>query len=127
MKTKEEIKEFILKTLLPYKEDPSTCGSEGGDCIYLTSDGRKCAFGKWMKEGVWQQPSDDNASGIIEEYGAETVLMKEAFEMNFAGRQWNYLQSYHDSIAGGESNHYINTDVKTIERIFDIELPELKF
>lgn len=37
-------KEFILNTLLPYKEDPTTCATnEKGGYEYLTKDGKKCA------------------------------------------------------------------------------------
>lgn len=40
-------REFILNTLLPYKEDPSTCAydKETKKCYYLTEDGKELVNG----------------------------------------------------------------------------------
>ena len=55
MKTKKQIKAFILKTLLPYKEDNKKCATDGTFCVYLSKkNGNKCAVGLWMKKGEWQ-------------------------------------------------------------------------
>lgn len=126
MKTKAEIKEFVLKTLLPYKEDPSTCGySEEGGCKYLTKEGKKCAVGKWMKKGPWQDYSF-GACDILTEYTQEEVLLKPALEMNFSERVWANIQGYHDGIA---FNCEYNTKkcLEVIEGLLEIDLPELRF
>ena len=46
-------KEFILKSLLPYKQNPELCGHNGSVCVYLTEDNKKCVIGQYMKEGEW--------------------------------------------------------------------------
>jgi len=49
MKSKRQ---FVLDTLLPYKEDPSTRGiGVNGSCVYLNKkNGNKCAFGMHLKD-----------------------------------------------------------------------------
>lgn len=125
MKSKRQIKNFILKTLLPYKEDPSKCGTnKSGNCVYLTGDGKKCAFGRWMKKGEWQNQRRI-ASGVLNEYGNK-ILLKEARDMGFSGKQWNDIQNYHDSIGMRENISQTNNIVRRLEDKFGIELPELK-
>jgi len=80
MKTKEEIKEFILNTLLPYKEDLSLRGVKEGkegtnNCCYLTDDGKKCAVGKHMKKGPWQY-SSLSVKTLLESYDGSKILTK---------------------------------------------------
>ena len=128
-KSKKQIKNFILKTLLPYKENPSTCGFNFGDetCEYLTDDGRKCAFGKWMKKGQWQLPIHNSrvASRLIEVFSIN-ILLKPARDMQFTGYQWDLIQECHDRIADSSNPTIINMKVARIEEAFNLELPELK-
>ena len=128
---KKKLKEFVLKTLLPYKEDPSKCASvttteygiNSDRCMYLTEDGRKCAVGVWMNEGEWQK-SFKSARELLNEYPQDKVLKKEALEMNLTLSEWQLLQSYHDTLA--HHPRHINNRVKIIENILEIKLPELK-
>lgn len=52
-------RDFIINSLLPYKDDPSKCGLDGTrmlyPCMYLTHEGKKCAVGQYLKPGEWQQ------------------------------------------------------------------------
>jgi hypothetical protein len=127
MKTKRQIKNFVLKTLLPYKEDPSTCGYDKGKnvCKYLTKEGKKCALGKWMKKGPWQDSGKD-AYGVLDEYTQEEILLKPALEMNFSQDVWENIQDYHDKIAQGLKRGALNA-LGGIEYILEIDLPELRF
>jgi hypothetical protein len=127
MKTKRQIKNFVLKTLLPYKQDPSTCGydKEEEACLYLTKEGKKCAFGKWMKKGPWQHCGAD-AYSILRENTQQKVLLKPALEMDFWPEVWQNIQYYHDCIAKGEKTDALKA-LDEIEHLLEIELPELRF
>lgn len=128
MKTKRQIKNFVLKTLLPYKKDKSLCALNENKigCFYLTKDGKKCAVGRWLKKGKWQESTQFAEGLFIENFGKE-ILLKEARDMNFTVKQWRLLQKYHDMVALGSDDNSINGIVRQIEKEFDIELSELKF
>lgn len=132
---KEKIKEFILKTLLPYKENPKLCAIVGNQCSYLTKDGRKCAVGRWMKEGEWQKYESSVLGLPLDKHKKDTenekitindVLIEEAAIMNFNINQWKFIQKYHDNLARYSIGTHLNRDVEYIEKEFEIELPELK-
>lgn len=125
MKTKRQ---FILDTLLPYKQDPKTCAFIGGKCLYLTKDGRKCAVGKHMKKGEWQK-SENSISGLLGDIGLELkdILTKEAVEQGLTLREWNALQAYHDSIGFGDAYSDINLSVEHLEKVTGLKFPELYF
>ena len=124
MKTKAEIKQFILDTLLEYRQDPSKKALEKGSCKYLTEDGRKCAVGKWMKEGIWQTFKGDFGF-LISSHNPEDFFKKEALDMDFGIGGWTLIQKYHDNY--NPCNKYdVNNTVLRIEQYFNIELPELK-
>lgn len=126
-KTKEQIKDFILKTLLPYREDKNNCGRiEDGACMYLTPDGKKCAVGRWMKEGEWQ--NYDFAVGMLsDKYNLEDILLEPAKDMKFSVGDWKAIQEYHDSVGLDGSKDYINSKVSILEEKFDVNLTELRF
>ena len=119
-------KQFILDTLLPYKQDPTTCAMELRSCKYLTEDGRKCAVGKHMKKGKWQTGLMA-VSGISQHFGLKKVLKKSALKQGLTIKQWGHIQSYHDSIARDYSDESINEAVSDIEESLNIDLTELKF
>jgi hypothetical protein len=132
MKTKRQIKNFILKTLLPYKEDMSKCAYDkvSGLCLYLTDDGRKCAVGRWLKKGEWQEIAA-SALTLFELYGFD-ILLKPARDMNFTDTKWKRIQSYHDKLVNFKKSNSdndkraCNNAVENLEIIFRIELPELR-
>ena len=141
MKTKTEIKKFVLDTLLPYKNDPSTCGYDEGtkNCKYQAANGNMCAFGKHMTSAALTkyQDSGEAASTIIESDGYD-ILTSQARSMNFTELQWDVIQNYHDRIADSQSVmlskdrihngaiHGANRAVKGIEQEFDIDFPQLR-
>lgn len=130
MKTKEEIREFVLKTLLPYKEDNSLCGFERDGCVYLTNDGRKCAVGKWMEPGPWQKSTSDYL-GLVQYFSPKEFFVEKAHSMNLTDIAWVLMQAYHDSIARYSADmctSSINRALKALkglEKELNIELPEL--
>ena len=121
-------REFILNTLLPYKEDPSTCGFDGEEevCLYKTKNGNRCAVGKHMKEGVWLQQIA-NASDVFGEFKKENVLTHEALEQNLSNDIWEQMQKYHDSIALNIPVEKVNLGVQGLEELTDFKFPELYF
>ena len=127
-KSKRQIKNFILKTLLPYKKDPSICGydKQKEECLYLTSSGNKCALGRWMKKGEWQY-FDNGVECLIQEYRLNDILLKRARDMNFNIDTWDLIQEYHDEMVLKYDKDYINECVQQLEKQLGIELPELKF
>jgi len=128
-------REFVLNTLLPYKEDPETCstgtkmidGLEVDICLYLAKNGNKCAVGKHMVEGPWQS----NGGGIralIEDYTFEQMLTPEAFAMGFNTKTWAAIQTYHDKLSiHSKKPQCMNLHVRRLEKELDVQLPELMF
>ena len=123
MKTR---KQFILETLLPYKQDPTTCAIDGGKCEYLTEDGRKCAVGKHMKKGKWQTRFMD-VNSIDRVFGIEKVLKKSALKQGFTIEQWELIQRYHDKCASYSDIVVMNFRVEKLEESLNIDLTELRF
>ena len=122
----EKLRQFVLDTLLPYKEDPQTCGYEHGSCCYLTDNGKMCALGKHMNPGPWQDSLND-AEMVLLEYGKEEVLTEEALSYNIDEEGWRLIQLYHDSIAVGHSRAIRGTNVDLIETHFNLKFPELRY
>ena len=120
--------EFILDTLLPYKENPKLCGYDykNEECCYLTKDGKKCAVGKHMKEGPWQNYSN-SFEELIESYTPEEFLTDEAFEQNIPTYVWQAMQEYHDFLATDSIKDTINDKVNFIEKETGFDLSPLKF
>ena len=118
-------KQFILDTLLPYKQDPTTCAIDGA-CKYLTEDGRKCAVGKHMKKGKWQTKVMD-VDSIDRKFGLDKVLKKSALKQGFTIEQWGLIQGYHDKCASYSHIEVMNFRVEKLEESLNITLTELKF
>jgi len=121
-------REFILNTLLPYKEDPSTCGfnPKTQGCFYKTEDGKKCAVGKHMLEGEWQKCAD-GAETLFNDYDKNQFLTKEALEQDLTVEQWDSIQQYHDAVAQKDSKESINRRVSWLQKETGFEFPELLF
>jgi hypothetical protein len=118
-----EKREFILNTLLPYKQDPTTCGYNMGACLYLTEDGRKCAVGKHMIDGKHQH----YGGGVISlnrRYGLDNILTEEAKAIGLSVEEWEVMQEYHDAIAKREDSA-LDFKVMSLENISELKFPEL--
>lgn len=118
----EKTRQFILDTLLPYKENPKLCAFEDGECLYLTEDGRKCAVGKHMKKGEWQQ-FHGGFSNLISSYPKESFLTKRALSHNLTDEIWSTMQSYHDDLKDLESIYV----VEDLEALTGLKFPELYY
>ena len=122
---KELQRQFIIDTLLPYKEDRSLCAydRETGSCRYLTTDGRKCALGQHFIEGNHQN-HEGNAESIFYYYEPDKILNEEAKNIGFSIEIWGEIQNYHDELS---CNKYLeaNRSLKALESMLDIELKEL--
>lgn len=126
---KKSKRQFILDTLLPFKEDRSKCASVDGQCLYLTEDGRKCALGVHMKEGPWQHIQAGVAS-LTHEFGFsfEKMLTPEALEQGLTKVEWAVIQEYHDFLASRDwTEHGTNGLVVSLEIHTGLEFPELRF
>lgn len=109
MKTQEQ---FIIDTLLPYKEDPETRAVSRYDlCTYLTDDGKKCAIGKHLKEGNWQSYVG-SVKALNEEFTLSEILTDEAKEQNFDLKDWFDMQNYHDTfnVESAANQHLIRLE-----------------
>lgn len=121
-------KEFIIESLLPYKENPSLCGYENGWCMYLTSDGRKCAIGQYMKKGKWQSFNDVRVDKLLTTDNKVKRYMNALWcKQNIPNVVALYMQQYHDQIAGNFSKYEINTIVGCLENNTGFNLNELKY
>tara|TARA_R110000796_G_scaffold207342_1_gene323647 strand:+ start:457 stop:822 length:366 start_codon:yes stop_codon:yes gene_type:complete len=116
MKTQEQ---FIIDTLLPYKEDPETRAvNENEYCMYLTDDNRKCAVGQHLKKGEWQRFIGD-VSMVDEEYDIFEILTDEAKEQNLSVEDWGNIQNYHDNF---NVKVAANKSLKILEKKLNINL-----
>lgn len=132
-KTKKQMRAFVLKVLLPYKQNPSSCAVADNNCLYLTSDGRKCAVGQLMKRGKWQQVQ----AGVLtlaDNYDLTKILTAPnlRYVTNVNGivdmSLLINMQRYHDLIADDLSySHSVNTRVEALEASLGVKLPELKY
>ena len=126
VKTKEEIKQFVLDTLLPYKKDRSLIAlNSKGNCCYLTTDGRKCAVGKHLKENKEVQFFRGGAHSLFSKFGSG-ILTDEARAFDFTFKTWRTIQMYHDRLAYGGYGSLCNKAVRNLEERLDIDLTELK-
>jgi len=121
-------REFILNTLLPYKEDPSTCGYDIHEklCLYLTNDKKRCAVGKHLIEGEHLKYCG-NVNELFDFYEKEDILTQEALDQDLPDFVWTAMQDYHDSIAMKRDKVLLNAYVKKIESSTRFEFPELYF
>lgn len=115
-------KKFILDTLLPYKNDPSTCGYENNSCKYLTSDGKKCAVGQHMVEGE-HQLCYGGIFTLNQMYGLANILTEKANAIGLSVEEWMAIQNYHDGIA---TNNPIYDIVHILEDLTGLKFPELQ-
>lgn len=116
----EKTRQFILDTLLPYKKNPELCAKDCGSCLYLTTDNRKCAVGKHMKKGEWQQ-FQEGFSNLISSYSKESFFTKRALSHNLTDDIWCTIQCYHDNLA--EYGHVYG--VGQLESLTGLKFPEL--
>lgn len=115
-------REFILNTLLPYKEDVSKCAYENSFCKYLTNDGRKCAVGKHLIDGDHQR-FEGSVGQLVNKYGWY-VFTKEAQDQKINLTAWSTMQRYHDSLS--QTHRASNMIVDYLEKLTGFEFPELR-
>jgi hypothetical protein len=119
-------KQFILETLLPYKENPSLCGYSDNSCDYLTHDGKKCAVGKHMRQGEWQK-SQQNYTKLIQKYNPSDFFTAKALAQNLSREEWIAIQQYHDTIAMNNCCKNVNDVVNLLEITTGLKFPELNY
>lgn len=106
-------REFILDTLLPYREDPEkNCATDGVACVYLDDEGRKCAVGKHLKDGRWQY-FEGGYENLISMFPKKEVFTEEALEQDLSDREWELMQLYHDNLLCDRA--------KTMEALAELE------
>lgn len=134
-----ETQQFILNTLLPYKNNKElrAFNDELTRCCYLTKDGKKCTIGQYLKDGEWQQ-FRGSVFGLNKKYGLENILKEQALKQNLDLKTWELIQDYHDwlfvlhKFYGNTTptndkrlKYSTNTTVKNLEDYLYIELKEL--
>lgn len=95
-------KTFALAAIAPYYKDPTTCGYEDGRCEYLTSEGKKCVFGKFLLHPE-EMPGYKSAYSILSGEKEEDILVPEAVGI-LTKDEWKELQIFHDRLAQGLPN-----------------------
>ena len=87
-------KEFILNTLIKYKEDRSKCASLGKvSCVYLhLKTGNKCAVGEHLIDGEHQH-FNGSVDRLFDKYGFG-ILTQEAQEKQIPVNVWMEMQQY---------------------------------
>jgi len=123
--TQKQKREFILKTLLPYKKDIRNCAVSTitGNCLYLTEDGKKCAVGVHLKKGKWQDFREGYYS-LIDKFDKNNIFKKSALKHELPDEAWNLMQKYHDALATGYGSE-TRLEPLVLEKLLGISLPEL--
>lgn len=86
----------ITDTVQFYEEDPSRRAVlPGGGCKYLTTEGRKCAVGRYMLPGRWQKSCMGVAS-LMEGHDGPLDIVLQPEVRGLPWRLWYTLQHYHD-------------------------------
>jgi hypothetical protein len=121
-------REFILDTLLPYKQNPQLCGYDDDTecCSYLTSKGTRCVVGKYMKEGPWQK-QNRSIDSLLRSFNLEEIFTDEALAQNIPIDIWQLMQEYHDNIAMNSRINSINCKVEYLEDKTGFDFSPLKF
>lgn len=87
-------KEIIMDTYNFYKNNLDQFALESGICVYLTKDGKKCAVGRYMKDGKHQSFSG-TAYSLLDEFTENEVFKSEV--LGHSDSFWNDLQkNLHD-------------------------------
>ena len=111
-------REFILNTLLPYRENPNLRASDKyGVCSYLTKDGKKCAIGKHMLNGEWQH-FEGSPDSLLRTYDPRQIFTKEFLEQDFSIIEMEAVQIVHDS-------NFSKDSIDRLERITFLSFPEI--
>jgi len=119
-------REFILNTLLEYKQDPSKCAINDLNCMYLDQHtGNKCAVGKHLVNGGHQN-FPGGVDRLFSFYDPEKILTKEAFDQKIPNEIWELMQNYHDVIAY-RNYKSINKVLNTLESYTNFKFPELRY
>ena len=91
--------EIVKETIYYYSEDPSRRAIEDGKCLYVTSDDRRCAFGRCMED----EYLDRIPSAVLEIEGLLDILglqsHDELLQEEYRGHNldfWRRLQFIHD-------------------------------
>lgn len=124
-------KQFILDSLLKYKENPKLCGYSDNACKYFTDDGRNCAIGQYMKKSairIYEVKENEEINNILNNnIPLEKIFKKEylpIFENEENFTVLNYMQNYHDTIAQGFN--YLTFIVDKLEELTKFNLEELR-
>lgn len=116
-------KEFALQAILPYYKNPTLCGYNisNGECVYLTSDGRKCVLGKYLlhpeKHGIL------SVEDVFRNKNQEDILVPEAVGI-LNTEEWNALQRLHDTIADKPTNTMLRVRINNLGLFTFEELQE---
>jgi hypothetical protein len=94
--------ELLEDTAKFYSEDTSRRAlNEHGDCCYLTKDGKKCAIGRHILEGEYNERYEDNSADYVISHG-EFMFPDWICQLNFLFL--NRLQKFHDECCNWEEN-----------------------
>lgn len=122
VRTKEEYLALLNETVQYYSEDTSRRALSKLTCLYKTNDGKMCAVGRCLKEGVidYNHHNSLSVSGLLEYYKEEEIFKQEY--VGFDERFWLKLQGLHDEFKyWGENclNPKGELLVERIERFID--------
>lgn len=120
-------RQFILDTLLPYKQDRSTCAYDGVYCFYHTDDGRNCAVGKHLVNPEYYGHVTGDVYDLVRGKDIEKLFTNEAY--NIMGEElekWAAIQLYHDGLAAELSALTMNSRVDDLECVTGLSFPELR-
>lgn len=115
--SKAKAKEFALAQIVPYLNNPSSCGFDVAinNCSYLTPEGKMCVAGKNMIDQI--KFGTNSIGEILSENTQDEIFKPEVVDV-LDTHEWTFLQLIHDRIATlNESKKDILSDVSLNSRI----------
>ncbi len=116
-------KQFALSQIEEYIKDPSKCGSDGTQCMNLTSSGKMCVAGKNYLPEVIKEHAKAGFEIISDDYhGDQSKFLIPSSVGILSSDEWGWLQGVHDCIASGQIGDTITEHGK-----YRIEMPHALF
>lgn len=119
----KKTRQFIVDTLLPYKENKDNCAVLNNNCYYLDEKGRRCALGKHLKEGEWLSYGLP-ARNLFKKY-TKKILTDEAKSHKISIKIWGIIQEYHDALGLELKPEYLTSALERLEAQTGLKFPEL--
>jgi hypothetical protein len=88
--------EIIDETVAFYSEDTTRRSFKEGRCLYQSADGRKCAYARCWKDGVYKEKFERRTVEVLSELGFEPDSLLDEKYHGHSVEFWMDIQVLHD-------------------------------